>query len=123
MTKEDSPEARKSTQLATSPGVPSRSRGEYSRYWWRTSVALAEVRAKGYAVSDEDVTLGIAALGTPIFDHTGAIRAALSISGVRPAILGRDFGELCDLMIAEAGKVSALLGFGLDIAGSSATSS
>ena len=84
--------------------------------------ALAEVRAKGYAVSDEDVTLGIAALGTPIFDHTGAIRATLSISGVRPAILGRDFGELCDLMITEAGKVSALLGFGLDLPGSSATS-
>ena len=36
--------------------------------------ALSEVRAKGYAVSDEDVTIGIAALGAPIFDHTGRIR-------------------------------------------------
>lgn len=79
--------------------------------------ALAAVRAKGYAVSDEDVTLGIAALGTPIFDHTGKIRAALSISGVRPAIFGRDFEKLCQMMVSAAAEVSALLGYGLDLDG------
>ncbi len=84
--------------------------------------ALAEVRAKGYAVSDEDVTVGIAALGTPIFDHTGGIRAALSISGVRPAILGRESDELRKLMVAAAAEVSGLLGYGLDIPGNSAGS-
>ena len=79
--------------------------------------ALSEVRAKGYAVSDEDVTIGIAALGAPIFDHTGRIRAALSISGVRPTVVGRDFDKLCKLMMASAAEVSALLGHGLDLSG------
>jgi DNA-binding IclR family transcriptional regulator len=82
--------------------------------------ALAEVRAKGYAVSDEDVTVGIAALGAPIFDHTGKIRAALSMSGVRPAIFGRDFDKLCEMMVAAAAEISALLGYGLDIPGQQA---
>lgn len=49
---------------------------------------LEETRRTGIAVSDQDVTVGIAALGVPITDYRGGIRAALSISGVRPAILG-----------------------------------
>ena len=84
--------------------------------------ALADVRAKGYALSDEDVTVGIAALGAPIFDHSGKIRAALSISGVRPAILGRDFDKMCALTTSGAAEVSALLGYGLDLPGRSANS-
>ena len=46
----------------------------------------------GYAVSDEDVTPGIASLGTPVFDYTGHIRAAISIGGMRQFLLE----EICD---------------------------
>jgi DNA-binding IclR family transcriptional regulator len=51
---------------------------------------LAELRAtreRGYSISDEDVTLGVAAVGAPIFDHTGKVRAALSVGGVRDQVL------------------------------------
>src|SRR5947208_7414864 len=50
--------------------------------------ALEHARRYGYSVSDADVTVGIAALGAPIRNVRGAVTAALSISGVRPAILG-----------------------------------
>jgi DNA-binding IclR family transcriptional regulator len=43
---------------------------------------LEATRKQGYAVSDEDVTPGIASLGAPIFDYTGNVRAALSIGGL-----------------------------------------
>src|SRR5881394_731866 len=42
---------------------------------------------QGYAVSDEDVTPGIASLGAPIFDYTGGVRAALSVGGMRQFVL------------------------------------
>jgi DNA-binding IclR family transcriptional regulator len=51
---------------------------------------IAELRAtreRGYSISDEDVTPGVAAVGAPIFDHTGRVRAALSVGGVRDMIL------------------------------------
>lgn len=72
---------------------------------------LEEVRERGYAVSDEDVTIGIAALGAPIFDHRGNLRAALSISGIRAGILGEDaFEEMCGLVVGGAEEISRALG-------------
>lgn len=78
---------------------------------------LAEVRRIGYAVSDEDVTIGIAAIGAPIFDHTDRIRAALSISGVKPAILGVGVERVRRLVVEGAAEISRLLGYGLGAAG------
>ncbi len=83
----------------------------------RTAVrrALQETRQLGYAVSDEDVTIGIAALGAPIFDHTNRVRAALSISGVKPAILGSNLERMAELIVSAAADISRLLGYGLDL--------
>ena len=72
---------------------------------------LDEVRRLGYAVSDEDVTVGIAALGVPIFDHRGAICAALSISGVRSAILGEGADRMTERIVEGAREISRALGY------------
>lgn len=72
---------------------------------------LDEVRRLGYAISDEDVTLGIAAVGAPVFDYRGMLRAALSLSGVRPAILGPDADAIRTLIVDGARDVSHALGF------------
>ena len=71
---------------------------------------LREVKRLGYALSDEDVTLGIAAIGAPIFNYKGEICAALSISGTKPAILGdrrRNVGLVSD----HAASISRGLGY------------
>ena len=49
---------------------------------------LTDTRKNGYALSDADVTPGIAALGAPIFNHRHELEASLSISGLRDQILG-----------------------------------
>lgn len=71
---------------------------------------LEETLAQGYAVSDEDVTPGIASLGTPIFDYTGRIRAALSVGGMRSLVLGDGETELVRLLVDGAREISAALG-------------
>ncbi len=65
----------------------------------------------GYAVSDEDVTLGIASLGTPVFDYTGHIRAAISIGGMRQFLLEDIRDEAVQLLVDGAREISASLGF------------
>jgi DNA-binding IclR family transcriptional regulator len=72
---------------------------------------LEEVGRLGYSVSDEDVTVGIAALGAPIFDFSGALRAAISISGIRSAILGEDVDRMVGLVLSGAREISAALGY------------
>jgi DNA-binding IclR family transcriptional regulator len=76
---------------------------------------LEEIRSGGVAVSDEDVTVGIAALGVPILDYRGAIRGALSVSGVRPAILGPGSQGIRELLVEGGREVSRALG--ADLAG------
>jgi DNA-binding IclR family transcriptional regulator len=73
---------------------------------------LEQVRADGCAVSDEDVVLGMAAVGAPIFDHRGAIRAALSMSGPRPTVLGEHGENSRELITSGAREISHALGFG-----------
>jgi DNA-binding IclR family transcriptional regulator len=71
---------------------------------------LTNTRQQGYAVSDEDVTPGIASLGAPIFDYTGNVRAALSIGGLKTLVLGDSRDEFAKLLVDGAREISAALG-------------
>ena len=73
---------------------------------------LAAIRAAGYAVSNGDVTPGIAAVGAPVFNHRGEVEGALSISGLRDQVLGRAVRtHNIRLLVEEAGAASAALGW------------
>jgi len=71
---------------------------------------LAEVRRLGVSMSDQDVTLGIAAVGAPIFGLDGQVRAALSTSGIREAILGEQ-SRAAQLTVEGAAEISRQLGY------------
>lgn len=72
--------------------------------------ALEEIRELGYAISDEDVTAGIAAIGAPVRDYSGRVCAALSISGTRPLILG-NVRDVTEKTVAAADAASRSLGY------------
>jgi DNA-binding IclR family transcriptional regulator len=75
---------------------------------------LEEAREQGFAISDEDVTIGISSVGAPIFDHTGAACAALSIGGLRSAVLGDGGAERAVKLVTQgAADISRRLGFQL----------
>lgn len=44
---------------------------------------LAETRARGYAISDEEMDPGVRAIAAPVLDRTGRARAAISVVGPR----------------------------------------
>jgi DNA-binding IclR family transcriptional regulator len=71
---------------------------------------LGEIRSRGYVISDEDVTLGIAAVGAPLFDHRGDVCASVSISGTKPLILGDEQGSI-DAITRCAEDASRALGW------------
>ncbi len=74
---------------------------------------LAKTRDDGLAVSDQDVTVGVAALGVAITDYKGRVRGALSISGLRESVLGDSFEQWSEALIAAGHEVSRALGCGL----------
>jgi DNA-binding IclR family transcriptional regulator len=71
---------------------------------------IEQVRHDGFAVSDGDVTPGIAALGAPVFNHRGELEAAVSISGLRSQILGAARATNVALITSCAREVSRALG-------------
>jgi len=73
---------------------------------------LEEARRVGYSISDEDVTVGIASVGAPIFDHNGDVHAAISVGGLRSAVLGDGGGGRAVQLVTEgAAEISRKMGY------------
>ena len=76
---------------------------------------LSQIRQQGFAVSHEERVAQVSSASAPIFDASGEVAAALSVSG--PAIRfdhGRA-GEYACLVAKAAEEVSNLMGFGLHL--------
>src|SRR3954453_20249030 len=71
---------------------------------------LRTTRARGYSVSDEDVTPGVAAVGAPIFDHTHRVRASLSVGGMREHFFANRERAI-ELVCDAAAEISRALGY------------
>lgn len=70
---------------------------------------LALIRARGYAVDDEENRPGIRGYAAPIFDHTDVVVAAVSIGGPADRV-GSDDEQLGEAVRATALAISRLLG-------------
>jgi DNA-binding IclR family transcriptional regulator len=71
---------------------------------------LRRTRERGYAISDQDVTRGVGSVGAPIFDHSGVVRAAVSVGGMRASILD-PASDATALVCAGAMEISRYLGY------------
>lgn len=82
----------------------------------RLLAELALVRKRGYAMADEEASIGIRALSVPLLDLEGRVRAALSVNGNPRETVWRDLGYLVKLAEAAARDISrrALAGVARD---------
>jgi DNA-binding IclR family transcriptional regulator len=73
---------------------------------------LRESRARGWVLSDEDVTPGVAALGAPVFSHADSERplAAISVAGLKPQVLGDGRDQIVAALVDAANRISEGLG-------------
>jgi DNA-binding IclR family transcriptional regulator len=67
--------------------------------------------AQGYVLSMNDVTLGIAALGAPIYDYSGRVIASASLSGLSNRYDAERVSELAQVLIPAARRLSHQLGY------------
>ena len=72
---------------------------------------LAEVRRSGYAVDNQYYAIGHRCIGAPVLDHSGAVVAALNISGHIRTITDARVSELAERVMARAREASAKLGY------------
>jgi len=103
------------------------SKGELSNYLKRTRLIaytqntitdpkrlkeeLEKSRQRGYAIDREESLLGAYCVGAPIFDQTGNVNAAISISG-GPELLDTDkFSDYTNQLIQTSLEISHYLGY------------
>ncbi len=103
-------EATLERSMAADPRSGKRSRTEVDS-------AVRLIREAGIAISDGDVTPGVAAVGVPVFNHRGELAAAISVSGVRDNILGPRREEFIAAARECARAISDALGWHGEIAG------
>ena len=73
---------------------------------------LKTVRRRGYATTDEELAVGLCSVGAAIRDHSGAVVAAVSVSGPSARIRAATFSALGERVKAAAAAASGRLGFG-----------
>ena len=71
---------------------------------------LGRIRARGYAVDDEEYDEGLRCVGAPVFDHTGSAVAALGIGGPATRITPERVDEFAAAVKLAAAGLSRRLG-------------
>ncbi|MDZ8171184.1 IclR family transcriptional regulator [Microbacterium xanthum] len=71
--------------------------------------AVASIREKGYALSDEELERGVVAASAPVRDYTGRVVAALNVSGPKSRI-GSRLAALGPFVARHAEELSTKLG-------------
>lgn len=74
-------------------------------------IVLEEIRRTGICVSDGSIVKGMATVSAPIFDHRGSVTAAISMSGLRPTILGGRTKQSLRLIKQGAAEISHTVGY------------
>ena len=73
--------------------------------------ALVLVRARGYAVNDEELVAGLRAVAAPVRGHTNDVIAAINVSVPSVRVTLRQLErELAPLVVETAGQISLTLG-------------
>ena len=72
---------------------------------------LRGVRARGYSTDDMENEDGISCVGAPIFDHTGAVCAGVSIAGPAMRVTPDRFAGLGPLARDAGAEISVMLGY------------
>ncbi|MBR1417803.1 MAG: IclR family transcriptional regulator [Synergistaceae bacterium] len=79
--------------------------------WQEFARQCAKVREQGYALDIEESSEGIMCVGAPVFDYSGNIAGAVSISCPTVRCSIEHLIELKDILIETCGKISAECGY------------
>lgn len=76
---------------------------------------LAQTRARGYAIADEELEIGLVAVGAPLLDFDDRVVAAISLAGPKTRLGDGRIAEIGPLVAAAARRISVHLGHAPDV--------
>ena len=76
----------------------------------RLKAELAQIRQRGYALDDEELSLGLRCVAAPVFDYTGKPSYAISVSGPTPRMTDHKIDQIQTMLLALCRKISCQIG-------------
>jgi DNA-binding IclR family transcriptional regulator len=77
---------------------------------------LAQIRARGHAVSQAEIIAGAVAIAAPVFDHAGAVAGSVCVFGPAARLSGETRRRAVNHAAHAADRISAALGYRAAIA-------
>jgi len=71
---------------------------------------LKKIREQGYALSQNDVTEGVSAVGCPVFNFRNEVVAAISVAGMTTGFKEERLPAIINMLKTETSCLSQLLG-------------
>lgn len=71
---------------------------------------LARIRQNGYALDDEEMTIGLRCIAAPIFDHNAYPAYAISISGPAMRLTHRALEDMKEILLTASRELSTAMG-------------
>ncbi len=71
---------------------------------------IEKIRQRGYAIDDEELSLGLRCVAAPVFDHTGRPTYALSVSGPTQRMSKKKIDAIKTKMLPLCLRISRLIG-------------
>jgi len=72
---------------------------------------LTAIRAKGYAIDDEEIEVGLRCVAAPIRNHTGRVIAAISVAAPVQRMTKKNVQTTAPTVVAAADAISRRLGY------------
>jgi DNA-binding IclR family transcriptional regulator len=72
---------------------------------------LATIRARGYALDDEEIELGLRCVAAPIRDHSGQVIAAISVAAPVQRMSKKNVQSTIPSVVAASDAISRRLGY------------
>lgn len=73
-------------------------------------VEIDQIRKRGYAIDDEELSLGLRCVAAPVFDHTGRSSYALSVSGPTQRMTQTKIEAIQAKLVPICRRISRLIG-------------
>ena len=73
-------------------------------------IDIAKIRKRGYAIDNEELSLGLRCVAAPVFDHTGRPTYALSVSGPAQRMTKKKIEAIQTKLVPLCRRISRLIG-------------
>ena len=72
---------------------------------------LEHVREQGYAIDDEENSIGVRCIGAPVYNAMGRVEAAIGVSGTVAMVNAETMPKFIEAVKEAARRISAKLGY------------